>query len=542
MEAIMQAKIIGQDPQVAILLNSNGTKTTPTTESVTQAMQKVAADTEFSRHNFLTILDVNDPKAYPIALMSFVLLRENYFWFTPGSETDCERVKALVYFWYYFLTDPDVVETNLNNGWVSISGDLLQDNMRALSLITCNRKNVMDELTVELKRQAFYIGRDSDYDWDYSLDFWSNNLKFETSKYGSTLYVLFYIILILVNATPFTTNMIQYFRKTSSQIEQDEVEVEKTFSQTGSFLNVLAENDIEEDLLRKHFDFKDEEWYIYVDSVAKTFIIILYFNVPNEYFLPITMSLLIGIALCSLLGKPNEIFWYNYFRGGMYVYCAIVCLVLFVLELKVSKTDYDLREYLCYTISISVLGSTIILSVASYLHLTRKYKAGMTDGEIKLKEEELQKFFAAFGNDEKAGSKSEIRRNRSLTQSSTTASTLDNVEGVKILSVPPETKNTSFSKLQWNQLDTMIVSARSINLLTQDEVKAIRLAIKYEDPMIVLVFERSDRELHKFVEGLKVKVFQALAKGPNDRGTRLYSCQMPLISPVTEKKQVNTVV
>ncbi|ORY43313.1 hypothetical protein BCR33DRAFT_257783 [Rhizoclosmatium globosum] len=298
-------------------------------------------------------------------------------------------------------------------------------------------------------------------------------------------------------------------------------------------------------LLRKQFDFKDEEWYIYVDSVAKTFILILYFNTSNNYFLPLTTALLIGLSICSLIGKPNEIFWFNYFRGGMYSYCAIVCLVLFVLEMKVSKTDYIQRESLCYQISMGVLLVTISVSVFTYLFLAGAYKAGLTDREVKQKEEELKKFFAAFGSDgcpsdlfDEAGNmesrKQSVFHDRKL---SIIASAVDNADlgmvgGPGSMMAPSEASNGSFSKEQWKQFDAMIVSARSIDLVTKDEAKAIRLAIKYEDPMIVMVFDRSGRNLNKFVDGLKVKVFQALAKSPADCGTRLFTTQMASVGPV----------
>ncbi|KAI9341733.1 hypothetical protein BDR26DRAFT_304727 [Obelidium mucronatum] len=188
MEAVSQAKSLGQTPQITRLYNSLQELTMPDSlESVINAMQAAALKSPFSRHGYLDIFDIQEAHAYPIALMSFILIRENYFYFSPGSQYDCDRIKAMVNFWYFLFTDTYVINENLNQGWVSVSGDLLKDNLKRLALVTCNRKNIMDDLNTDFERKAFYAKRKKYYNWDYSIKFWDNPSKFTTSQVGSSI-------------------------------------------------------------------------------------------------------------------------------------------------------------------------------------------------------------------------------------------------------------------------------------------------------------------------------------------------------------------
>ncbi|KAI9341734.1 hypothetical protein BDR26DRAFT_860189 [Obelidium mucronatum] len=269
-------------------------------------------------------------------------------------------------------------------------------------------------------------------------------------------------------------------------------------------------------LLRKHFDFKDKEWCIYLDSVSKTFILILYFNIGNKEFLQTTTALLAILALCSLIGKPNDIFWYNYFRGGMYAYSAVICAVILAIELKTSISDYPGRESIGATIGFAVLLGTSLLSVVTYLFIASQYKLGMSRKELKRKEEELKKFFAAFGDEESQEAESAMvseqqqHQQLELGGGSVLSSRMNSshMNSQSLATFEPG----QFSSTQWRQFDSMIQAAKKIDLLKKEEYKFIKLAIKYEDPIIPLIFSRSGRNLNRFVDHLKLKVYQVLAK------------------------------
>ncbi|KAI9341736.1 hypothetical protein BDR26DRAFT_895011 [Obelidium mucronatum] len=157
MEAVSQAKSIGQNPQIASLYNSKRKITAPgDMQSIISAMDTAALEAPFSRHSYLNIYDIAAVDAYPIALMSFILIRENYFYFSPGSQYECDRIKAMVYFWYFLFTDASIVKDNLAQGWVPVTGDMLNDNMKLLELVTCNRKSIMQDLNTDFQRKEYY--------------------------------------------------------------------------------------------------------------------------------------------------------------------------------------------------------------------------------------------------------------------------------------------------------------------------------------------------------------------------------------------------
>ncbi|KAJ3008723.1 UNVERIFIED_CONTAM: hypothetical protein HDU68_002977, partial [Siphonaria sp. JEL0065] len=212
MEQVVQASEINMKIDVAMVLNAYQIPKLPDLDSLQRVMQDVS-DKPFTRQNYQTIFGVDDPEAYPISILSFILLREHYYYFAPGTQQDCDAVKALVYFWYFFYTDSELQGMQVGNGWVPTTGRLLEDNIRALELITCNRINVLSSLYNDLNRAIFYADKHDEYDWDYAIPFWENSTKFQTSPVGSTLYILFYSALILSNAIPFGYNMTKHLKE-----------------------------------------------------------------------------------------------------------------------------------------------------------------------------------------------------------------------------------------------------------------------------------------------------------------------------------------
>ncbi|ORY33575.1 hypothetical protein BCR33DRAFT_519339 [Rhizoclosmatium globosum] len=72
--------------------------------------------------------------------------------------------------------------------------------------------------------------------------------------------------------------------------------------------------------------------------------------------------------------------------------------------------------------------------------------------------------------------------------------------------------NGGFSMNQWRNFESAIDSAKKINMLSAKEARAIKLAIRMEDPMISIIFDRSNRNFNAFIESLKLKVWQILSK------------------------------
>ncbi|KAI9341755.1 hypothetical protein BDR26DRAFT_1007062 [Obelidium mucronatum] len=671
MESVFQARSVGQSPQIAALYNAMQVLTIPNTESTVRAMKAAAEGAPFNHHNYLNIYDIRDAAAYPISLMSFILIRENYFYFSPGSQYECDRIKAMVYFWYFLFTNMQVKNENLAQGWVSVTGKLVDDNLYALNLVSCNRKNVMDDLNLGFKRKEFYANRSKAYDWDNSIKFWDNTSNISSTPVGYSLYMIYYIALILANAIPFGINFYQIqlnqtgleessdsrsmrlstnMQGENGEDDDDDQKEELAMKTAGKvkftiqnqlaiitqfvtcfqilylclhksvviqdnlymdvisylglipdwyayyiillvlvfvwlvcmlyttyfyaileeyyprklvgltyFHSVLADflpnyavimyspsvellskvfdcrlstqdwifkNSFEEACfagrhwtmsllslvlscaftnsvvrysktlksLRKQFDFKDKEWCIYLDSVSKTLILILYFNIGNKEFLSTLIALLSLLALCSLLGKPNEIFWYNYFRGGIYIYCAVI-----------SK------------LSLAVLIITSALSLLVYFLFVGTFKLGLSGKEMKEKEEELKQFFAAFGNEDMSSTMVGMAQ---CTQQST-ANQVDFLFTSANSMIPSSSVVSSsvgnletwmFSASQWRKFETMTVKAKKIDLLTSEEYKFVKAALKCEDPIIPLLFARSGKSLPRFIDLLKLKVYQVFAK------------------------------
>ncbi|KAJ3285384.1 hypothetical protein HDU79_007358 [Rhizoclosmatium sp. JEL0117] len=699
METITQAKLLGIPTTKASIINANRTATSPENDYVVAGMEAVAKLTPFSRHNYISIFDVNAPNAYPISILSYALLREHYYYDESASDVECDRIKALVYFFYFYFSNIQLQIKNMEYGGVPIAGRLLEKNIEALMLITCNRRNVADELDVEIDRIDFYANKTEEFEWDNAIPFWENSIKYKSSPISTGLYLVFYAALICCNLFPFGFNMFRYFThggsshgetkennltksiKTGSVVgssddadddleeDKEEAAARKAGKVTFSFQNrlgiitqyitcfqilylcmtrsvaiqhnvylevvswlgiipdlypyyvilnftvfiwilcmvytnyvyvliekysprtlfkltifhmVLADflpnyavimynpsvellikifdcrlSTLEWDylnsyhdfcwekshwgtaivsfvlvctftnfvvryskvlkMLRKQFDFRDEDWQIYVDSVVKTFMLILYYNLKNINFLGVAFCLLLFMASGSFLGQPNEIFWFNYFRGGVHIYCSIVCLVLFVLELLISVNDYQLRHQLNDTLSAAILGITLGLSVLSYAIFVIKYKAGLNKAQRKAKEAELKQFFAAFGDEETDDNNIEAevhegQLRKAISDSSLISTGASNVGASQVNIYHNSGSKNGFSATQWKKFDMAIDSAKKLKMFDKDEAKAIKVAIKYEDPLIPMVFERCGKDLTKFVDYLKLKVHQILAR------------------------------
>ncbi|ORY27056.1 hypothetical protein BCR33DRAFT_722693, partial [Rhizoclosmatium globosum] len=148
LQGIAESTQNGRNPTVARIINSHGDVTTPTTSTIQNALAALntSSTTSFIANDFTSITDLSAPDAYPLSFISHILLRQHYFYFTPGSTEDCLSVKWMVHLWYFFMTDEFARQSLDPNGWVFVTPDLVARNMAAMKEITCNRLNVMDQL------------------------------------------------------------------------------------------------------------------------------------------------------------------------------------------------------------------------------------------------------------------------------------------------------------------------------------------------------------------------------------------------------------
>ncbi|KAI9342640.1 hypothetical protein BDR26DRAFT_1006694 [Obelidium mucronatum] len=152
-------------------------------------------------------------------------------------------------------------------------------------------------------------------------------------------------------------------------------------------------------MLRKDFSFKDKDWSIYLESISKTVIIILYFNTSNKYFLPCNVVMMACLCCCSLFGQPNYVLWFDRIRGFLYAYCGGVCFILFIFEFVVQEEEFARRSDISKILSPVILGTTLVACFAVYSYSMMQFKAGLSDSDRRKQDAELKKFFAAFGDE-----------------------------------------------------------------------------------------------------------------------------------------------
>ncbi|KAJ3017504.1 UNVERIFIED_CONTAM: hypothetical protein HDU68_011605 [Siphonaria sp. JEL0065] len=451
MEAVMQAKSLGQNPQIVGIYNSKQIISFPSVNSTITAMQAAALQAPFSRHNYLNIYDIDDANAYPIALMSFLLIRENYYYFTPGSQYECDRIKAMIYFWYFLMTDQLLIETNFVNGWVPMTGDLLNDNMRALGFVTCNRRNIMDDLNTDFQRKQFYSKREKQYNWDFAITFWSNTLRFETTRIGSTLYLIFYVSLFLSNAIPFGVNMVRYYQKGEDDHSNSQTVRASAGIRTGSvYVQSLA---IEKDDDTDNDDTSEKDAKI----AGK-----IKFTTQNQ------LAILTQFITCFQI-------LYLCMNRSIVIQENIYVDIISYLGLIPDWADSDEEEVLEQP-NMALMAESHMVSLA-----------GQAEPSI-LPGNAQDKSQPAALNSKLNGSGGNIKGSGSLSNLST----------------------GQFSLSQWKQFDSMILLAKKIDILSKDEYKYVKMAIRLEDPIIPIMFSRSGKNLNRFVDQLKLKVYQVL--------------------------------
>ncbi|KAJ3209259.1 hypothetical protein HK099_008551, partial [Clydaea vesicula] len=189
-------KTHNQAVRLGQIVNLSGKAIFPTTESVQMAMD--SQDIVAKRHNNVSITDTNIEDAYPLSLVTYILLRENYYYFAEGSEIDCKKVQYLIEFWNWTMTSMDGIRAAKDNYWAALSGKSLQANIDILNTVTCNNISINSIVTQEFEKLMFY-----DYDymtirWVEALTFWELSFTDQT-KFNRIIYIVYYLMIIILS-------------------------------------------------------------------------------------------------------------------------------------------------------------------------------------------------------------------------------------------------------------------------------------------------------------------------------------------------------
>ncbi|KAI9341226.1 hypothetical protein BDR26DRAFT_918549 [Obelidium mucronatum] len=720
LEAVIQAN--SATVVVAGIINRNGRVVYPSVGAVAEALS-ISTPPTYQRHQYFSITDANSENAYPISLMSFVLLREHYFYFSPGSNTDCDRVKEMVLFWYFAFTHPTATAGLAGNGWVPISGKLLDFNMKALSSITCNHVNMMELIRIELDKTLFYGSDKEKYALDSAYSFWDiADSSFAASAVGSAVYIFFYAIVLLSGLIPYGINMMTYQRSKMKEDEEDrkakleseELDIDETavgneaekggdhtqppihkvkhtnqnylgvltifitmfqlvylsihrsividtsslivtlisyfgliidspkyyailiamaivwvgclqysiiihpflaknypfkvahlttfhtfiatylpnyvaifynpsvelfakaldcrlspttniyFSSfdplhltcftgphwimvvlscvyTPSFIFAVVRYSKILKSLRKNFDLKDKAWKIYFGSIVKCIVIVFYFNVSSKLFLAIAAVLEFGLGLAVLSWKPNDFAWYDRLRGGSYIFCSMISLLLFILELSVNETQYSLRSSIRDPLLFSIFTSLVVFSLAGLFFASRMFETELSAAEKDKQKREIEEFFAAFVQE----SLDELNEYGQSEGNLATTGENDHVAETVAMNIPeeqaqehPTPKNSmdrrhshvsnrlgssryggsKLSLAQTKKLEPIIHKAKLAGLISAPDSITLLKAIRSQDPLVTFLFKRCNGDFMVFKELLRIQVIQMFEERFSSQG------------------------
>ncbi|KAJ3204021.1 hypothetical protein HDU82_006138, partial [Entophlyctis luteolus] len=283
-------------------------------------------------------------------------------------------------------------------------------------------------------------------------------------------------------------------------------------------------------LLRKEFTFKDADWNIFVESVFKTVLIILHFNVPNAAFLACAAALMAGMSLCSLIGRPNYVAWFDWTRGALYAYCSIIAFILCLLEFIVPFDAYGWRMAVSPWLSLSILALTSAVSLSAYIYAMIQFRSGVTDAEKKKQAEELKKFFAAFGDDDDL----ELQREADFQSIVLDPRLSDKKKKHRSANIDFEHTNMNSYLLnpldlhhsvalqdieKWQKLEELMVKAEELGYINSEELASLRDGVKFEDPIIPMLYSRSNKDLKLFAELMKRPVHECFLDHPRAPST-----------------------
>ncbi|KAJ3294753.1 Phosphate-binding protein PstS 1 [Rhizoclosmatium sp. JEL0117] len=724
LEAVIEAK--STVVNVAGIYNKNKNIIYPSVDTVAEALV-TSTPSEFRRHQYFQPIDANGTYAYPISLMSFVLMREHNFYFTKGNETECDRVKEAVLFWYFAFTEPSASSILASNGWVPISGQLLQFNLQALGMITCNKVNVMETIKQELSRHEFYGEHVKEYILDTGLFFWDIvSSSFAASPIGSSFYVIYFAAVLLAALIPFSINIMSYQYEKMKEDEEDEKERKENALEAGededttkqnsetkvidtgkepihrakrtsqnlmgvvtifittfqlvylclhrsvvidpssilmtiisfcgliiddsryyavlmiaaiiwvaclqyavivhpfmmkhhpfvvakmtgfhSFLALYLPNYVaifynpSVELfakafdcklspttnryfnsydptsltcfyqghwvmvvlslvyttsfvfsvvryskilksLRKNFDLKDKAWKTYIGSIIKCIIIVLFFNVPASAFLILTAILLTGLSLVIWFWRPNYYSWFDHLRSASYMFAAFVAMTLFVLELAISKDQYDSRKSIRGILVIAIFSCLCVFTAVGVFFALRQFETELSAEEKEKQKDEIAQFFAAFIDE----SNEELPR-ESVASSGSNPQAAD----VQTNAMPPlplsnqlgsqKFGGATMSKFslagQSSKLLPIIQKAKVAGLISTPDAITLTKAIKNDDPLVSVLFKRCNRDFDMFTQLLHLQVIQCFEERftvDNDGQSRVRHSKVSMAPPNPRK-------
>ncbi|KAJ3392108.1 hypothetical protein HDU84_004817 [Entophlyctis sp. JEL0112] len=449
-------------------------------ESKHEPHSKNVMQVKWTMQNFLGIVTQLIQQNTYVDIVSYIGLMFDWFWY-------CALIYILVCIWlacmYYTTFLYNFLETHYpqNLQHMTKFHAFLSDFMPNFALIFFNP-------SVELFAKVF----------DCRL---SQQTLIYTNVYGQTCWQTSHWItttISLVLACAFTNNVVRYCK-------------------------ILK-------LLRKEFTFKDADWNIFVESVFKTVLIILHFNVPNAAFLACAAALMAGMSLCSLIGRPNYVAWFDWTRGALYAYCSIIAFILCLLEFIVPFDAYGWRMAVSPWLSLSILALTSAVSLSAYIYAMIQFRSGVTDAEKKKQAEELKKFFAAFGDDDDL----ELQREADFQSIVLDPRLSDKKKKHRSANIDFEHTNMNSYLLnpldlhhsvalqdieKWQKLEELMVKAEELGYINSEELASLRDGVKFEDPIIPMLYSRSNKDLKLFAELMKRPVHECFLDHPRAPST-----------------------
>jgi hypothetical protein len=142
--------------KIAALINQYNKPILPTLSTMQLALSDIG---DFKRGNFISVTDSSVENAYPLTLLTFILVREHYYYNGNVSMADnCKRVEYMVDFWMSTLKDREFTQSAVVHGWIPLTGKLLENSIKALSLVTCMKKSVIMTINENTARITFFSG------------------------------------------------------------------------------------------------------------------------------------------------------------------------------------------------------------------------------------------------------------------------------------------------------------------------------------------------------------------------------------------------
>ena len=146
--------------RVGAIYNYNNVPIAPSVATIQAATPNLPQTNTLDRHIYFSTVDntVNNT-AYPLAIMSFLIMREHYFYnstTTPAIQQYCQAVREMLNLWIYVMTNKNAGIVTNDFQWSPISDSIFQRSLTSMSAITCNQNNMLLEINNANNLMKYY--------------------------------------------------------------------------------------------------------------------------------------------------------------------------------------------------------------------------------------------------------------------------------------------------------------------------------------------------------------------------------------------------